>query len=209
MPTSAQLLQQAKTRGKPTIICVKLFNQYIQQQSSKGREVDTSSSTKKLAHHAYEIRKAILETTTVAGSGHLGGSLSSVDILTTLFFVLNYSENPLQTIDNDRFILSCGHICPALYATLAETGYLKKEELLTLRQLNSRLQGHPSHTDLPIVETSSGSLGQGLSVALGKALALRLKREKGRVYCFMSDGNKKKVRYGRQQWRHRTIVQIL
>jgi len=151
--------------------------------------VDTSSPTKKLAHHAYEIRKAILEMTTIAGSGHLGGSLSSVDILTTLFFyVLNYSENPLQTIDNDRFILSCGHICPALYATLAETGYLKKEELLTLRQLNSRLQGHPSHTDLPIVETSSGSLGQGLSVALGKALALRLKREKGRVYCFMSDG---------------------
>jgi transketolase len=151
--------------------------------------VDTNLSLEKLAFYARQIRKSTLEMTTVAGSGHVGGSLSVVDILTVLFFrILKHNSKEPLSLGRDRFILSSGHVCPAYYATLAHAGYIEKQELLSLRQLNSRLQGHPSHVDLPIIETASGSLGQGLSIALGKTLALRLRRQKSKVYCLMSDG---------------------
>lgn len=149
----------------------------------------TQRERESLLRHAYNIRRAIIEMTTEAGSGHVGGSLSVTDIITILFFkILKYRPSEPEWKERDRFILSAGHLCPALYCALKVAGFLKENELSTFRQINSRLQGHPSLTDLPIVETSSGSLGQGLSVALGKALSLKLNNIKSNVYCLMSDG---------------------
>lgn len=149
----------------------------------------TLKEREELLHHARNIRRMILEMTTEAGSGHVGGSLSVADILTILFFrVMRHRPDDPSWEERDRFILSAGHLCPAYYATLAETGYIPKSELATLRKINSRLQGHPSRNDLPIVETSTGSLGQGISVALGMALALKLDKSKSKVYCITSDG---------------------
>ncbi|HUT96647.1 MAG TPA: hypothetical protein VMW60_00815, partial [Dehalococcoidales bacterium] len=124
---------------------------------------------------AKKLRRHIITMIGKAGSGHPGGSLSAVEILTTLYFKL-MRHKPLdpQWPDRDRFILSKGHAAPILYATLAECGYFPVEELLTLRQMDSRLQGHPDRTITPGVEMSSGSLGQGLSFALGVALAGRI-----------------------------------
>lgn len=139
--------------------------------------------------HAYNIRRAIIEMTTEVGSGHVGGSLSVTDILTFLFFrVLQFKKDQPDWPQRDRFILSAGHLCPTYYATLAEADIIPKDELDSLRQIESRLQGHPSRADLPLIETSTGSLGQGLSVGLGIALALRLDKSKSKVYCISSDG---------------------
>lgn len=125
-----------------------------------------------------------------AGSGHLGGSFSSLDILVALFFggVIRYNCHDHQDPRRDRFILSNGHVCPAYYAVLAECGLINKEELGSLRALGSSLQGHPSRTFLPLLGTSSGSLGQGISVAVGRALAAKIKNEHHCVYCLTSDG---------------------
>ncbi|MCF6093436.1 transketolase [Microaerobacter geothermalis] len=126
---------------------------------------------------------------TEAQSGHPGGSLSAADILTVLYFhVMNVDpENPRMP-DRDRFVLSKGHASPVLYATLAEKGYLPKEELATFRKINSRLQGHPSYKSLPGVDMSTGSLGQGLSAANGMALAAKLDKKPFRVYALLGDG---------------------
>ena len=127
---------------------------------------------------------------TEAKSGHPGGSLSVLDLLTALWFKEMRgveSANNLG-VDRDRFVLSKGHAVPALYAVLSKKGFLPAYELKTLRKLGSRLQGHPDRTRLPIVETSTGSLGQGLSVAQGIALGLRLDKKPGRVFCIMGDG---------------------
>jgi transketolase len=124
-----------------------------------------------------------------AGSGHPGGSLSSADIVTALFFeVMDHSPDRFSSVDRDHFILSKGHAAPIYYAALAECGYFPVDELLTLRKLHSRLQGHPSRVKTPGVEMSTGSLGQGLSVANGLALALRLQKLERRVYCLCGDG---------------------
>lgn len=148
----------------------------------------TDKEVAELQKRAHSIRRSVIEMTTAAGSGHVGGSLSVTDIITILFFkIMEYNPSDL-TKSRDRFVLSAGHVCPALYATFAEKSYIKKEELLELRKLDSPLQGHPSHIDLPIIETSSGSLGQGLSIALGKALSIKMDGAGGRVYCVMSDG---------------------
>lgn len=143
----------------------------------------------KLEKIANTIRKHVLRMTHAAGSGHPGGSLSCTDILTALYFrVMNHRpENPFWP-DRDRFVLSKGHAAPAYYAALAESGYFPVEELLTLRKLGSRLQGHPSRSKLPGVEMSTGSLGQGLSVSNGMALAAKLDNKKYRVYCLCGDG---------------------
>jgi transketolase len=139
---------------------------------------------------ATEIRKDILTMITEAGSGHPGGSLSCTDILTTLYFgdVLTYNAQEPDMKNRDRFIMAKGHAAPALYATLARAGYFPREELHTLRQLGSRLQGHPDSTLLQGVEVSTGSLGQGLSVAAGLACGLRLNEEPGFVYALLGDG---------------------
>ena len=127
--------------------------------------------------------------THAAGSGHPGGALSSADIFSVLYFnILNHDPQNPEWVDRDVFILSKGHSCPALYSSLARSGYFPVEELMTLRKLGSRLQGHPDRLTLPGVEASTGSLGQGLSIAIGCALAMRLDKKNSRIYCLMGDG---------------------
>lgn len=143
---------------------------------------------KRLEDKARKIRKHVINMIYEAGSGHPGGSLSCVDILTTLYFH-TMRHNPLEPewTDRDRFILSKGHAAPALYAILAEAGYFSVEELRSLRKMGSMLQGHPD-SKVPGVEVSSGSLGQGLSIASGVALAGKLDKNGYRVYTLLGDG---------------------
>jgi transketolase len=126
---------------------------------------------------------------TEAGSGHPGGSLSAVELLVGLYFSkLHHRPDQPGWAERDRFILSKGHIAPALYAVMAHSGYFPREELGTLRKLGSRLQGHPANLKLPGLEVSSGSLGQGLSVGVGLALGARLDGAAWRTYVLMGDG---------------------
>ena len=143
-----------------------------------------------LKSKATHIRELILKALAEAGSGHTGGSLDLVDIFTVLYFsqMRHDPQNP-QWEGRDRLVLSIGHTAPVLYATLAAAGYFPEEEMMTLRKLGSRLQGHPSYEfRLPGLETCSGSLGQGLGVALGMALSARMDGLSTRVYCVMGDG---------------------
>jgi len=143
----------------------------------------------KLKSIAKEVRKDIIRMTGNAGSGHPGGSLSCVEILITLFFkIMRHDPKNPKWEDRDRFILSKGHAAPALYAVLAQSGYINREELLTLRKINSRLQGHPDRRFLDILEVSTGSLGQGLSVGVGIALAGKIDKKDYRVYVLIGDG---------------------
>ena len=148
----------------------------------------TRPDIKELKKKAIGIRKDVLKMLTLAGSGHTGGSLSIVDILVALYYygMRNDPKDP-KWPGRDRFLLSKGHACPALYALLAEKGYFPKEDLWTLRKLESKLQGHPQ-IGLAGIEISSGSLGQGLSIANGMALAARLDKSDTRIYCLMGDG---------------------
>ena len=139
---------------------------------------------------AKHIRELILTSLAEAGSGHTGGSLDLVDIFTVLYFnhLRHRPDDPLWE-GRDKVVLSIGHTAPVLYATLAATGYFPEEDMLTLRKIGSRLQGHPSYAfRLPGVETCSGSLGQGLGVALGMALAAKMDAKPNRVFCIMGDG---------------------
>ena len=138
---------------------------------------------------ANRLRLDVVEMTTAAGSGHPGGSLSSADLLATLYFrIMNIDPADPYMEDRDRFVLSKGHAAPILYATLAERGYFPTDELKTLRQLGSRLQGHPAYREVPGIEVTTGSLGQGLSRACGMALAGKMDSKDYRVYCLMGDG---------------------
>ncbi len=143
--------------------------------------------TQELYSIARQLRIDSLKMITLAKSGHPGGSLSAADIMAVLYFrVMNHKpENP-EWEDRDRFVLSKGHACPVLYAALARSGYFPVQELDNLRQINSRLQGHPSKKDLPGIEASTGSLGQGLSIAVGMALALD--KKDNRIFCMIGDG---------------------
>ena len=138
---------------------------------------------------ANEVRKDILTEVYHAKSGHPGGSLSVADILTCLYFEEMHvdPQNP-DMADRDRLVLSKGHAAPALYAVLAEKGYFLKEELKSLRALGSRLQGHPNMNDTPGVDMTSGSLGQGVSAAVGMALSAKLTGDTYRVYAVLGDG---------------------
>ncbi len=138
---------------------------------------------------ANEVRKGIVTAVHSAKSGHPGGSLSAADILTYLYFEeMNVDpENPKKS-DRDRFVLSKGHIAPALYSVLAQKGYFPVEDLKTLRHVGSYLQGHPDMKGTPGVDMSSGSLGQGISVAAGMALSAKLSNESYRVYTLLGDG---------------------
>ncbi|MDI6865199.1 transketolase [Thermodesulfovibrio yellowstonii] len=142
-----------------------------------------------LEEKARQIRIEIVKMLTNAGSGHTGGSLSATDIVTALYFykMKHNPKNP-QWKERDRFVLSKGHAAPVLYAALALSGYFDKSLLNSLRKLGSPLQGHPCCKNLPGVEVSTGSLGQGLSVACGMALGLRLSGINSRVYCLLGDG---------------------
>jgi transketolase len=138
---------------------------------------------------AKNIRRDIINMIGTAGSGHPGGSLSAVEILTALYFKeLNHDPANPHWEDRDRFILSKGHAAPVLYATLSQSGYLPEEELCTLRKIDSRLQGHPECGKTPGVEMSAGALGQGLSFGIGIALNARLSGKKYYTYVLMGDG---------------------
>lgn len=142
-----------------------------------------------LRETARRIRVSIVKMLTNAGSGHTGGSLSAADILTALYFAkMRHDPKNPKWPERDRFILSKGHAAPLLYAVLAECGYFEKSELMTLRKLGSRLQGHPDSKALPCIEISTGSLGQGLSIANGIAIAGRLDSASFRVYVLLGDG---------------------
>ena len=138
---------------------------------------------------AKKIRISIIEQVYRAKSGHPGGSLSSADILTVLYFnQMNINEKEPKAILRDRFVLSKGHCAPVLYATLAEKGFFNKEELLGFRKVDGNLQGHPDMKKVAGVDFSTGSLGQGLSAANGMALASKLDHNGYRVYCLLGDG---------------------
>lgn len=142
-----------------------------------------------LEEKARTLRVSIVKTLHKSQSGHTGGSLSAIDMITALYFhVMRHDpENP-QWEERDRFILSKGHAAPAQYVALAEAGYFPKEDLMMLRRLGSHLQGHPDSKGTPGVEVCTGSLGQGLSMANGMALGLRLDKRNSRVYALLGDG---------------------
>ena len=144
---------------------------------------------KKLKETAREIRINIIKMLTEAGSGHPGGSLSIADILTVLYFhkMRHDPKNP-KWDQRDRFVLSKGHGVPTQYAVLAKSGYFSEEELMSLRKTGSRLQGHPDRSRLPGMEASTGSLGQGLSIAVGMAVAGKMDKKNYRIYCMVGDG---------------------
>lgn len=143
----------------------------------------------KLMKTANEIRKGIVSSVHSAKAGHPGGSLSAADIFTYLYFEeLNIDPKEPKKADRDRFVLSKGHTAPGLYSALAERGYFPKEDLLTLRHVGSYLQGHPDMKHIPGVDMSSGSLGQGISAAVGMAIAGKMDEADYRVYTLLGDG---------------------
>jgi transketolase len=145
---------------------------------------------KDLQMKANDIRKSIITMLYEAKSGHTAGSLGMTDIFTYLyFFALKHRPEEPKWQERDRLVLSNGHICPVLYATMAHAGYFPKEELVTLRKFNTRLQGHPHREFLPMMETSSGPLGEGLSQALGMAIASKMDNGIDKtIYCIIGDG---------------------
>ena len=146
-------------------------------------------NTLELQKTANEVRKSIVTAVHSAKAGHPGGSLSAADIFTYLYFEeLNIDPKDPKKADRDRFVLSKGHTAPGLYAALAERGYFPKEDLVTLRHLGSYLQGHPDMKHIPGVDMSSGSLGQGISAAVGMALSAKLSNDSYRVYTLLGDG---------------------
>jgi len=148
----------------------------------------TQAKIKELEEKAKRIRRLIIQMLAKAGSGHPGGSLSSTDLITVLYFSV-LRHNPKDPIwpDRDRFHMSKGHCCPLWYAVLAESGYFPEDKLWTLRQLGSILQGHPDRRT-PGVDVASGSLGQGLSVGMGMSLAAKIDKKDYRVYVLLGDG---------------------
>lgn len=142
-----------------------------------------------LKRHALNVRRGIIEGTHAAKSGHPGGSLSSAEIFTYLYFEeMNVDPKDPKKADRDRFVLSKGHTAPGLYAVLAEKGYFPASDLKSLRHVGAHLQGHPCATHTPGVDASSGSLGQGISVACGMAMSAKLFKDDFRVYTLLGDG---------------------
>jgi transketolase len=151
----------------------------------------SDDEVRELQSKANAIRQSIIEMLVAAGSGHTAGPLDMADIFTLLYFkVLRHDPQQPDWDDRDRLVLSAGHICPVLYATMAHAGYFPVEELLTLRKFGSRLQGHPHRTALPGIETTSGPLGSGLSQAVGMAIAARMDNPYTSkfIYCVTGDG---------------------
>ena len=149
----------------------------------------TPEKLKDLKLKANRIRQLIIEMLVEAGSGHSAGPLGMADIFTAFYFyILNHDPKNPSSPNRDRLVLSNGHICPVQYATMALAEYFPIEELKTLRKINSRLQGHPHRASLPGIETTSGPLGEGLSQAIGIALAGKMDKKNYKVYCLTSDG---------------------
>ena len=146
-------------------------------------------SVSELETIANKLRLHVIEMTYAASSGHPGGSLSSADLMSALYFrVLNHDPKNPSWDGRDRFVLSKGHVAPILYAALAESGYFPVEDLITLRKIGSKLQGHPVRGKVPGVEMSTGSLGQGLSMSCGIALAGKMDGKDYRTFCLLGDG---------------------
>jgi transketolase len=147
-------------------------------------------SVEELKKKARVLRRHIVRMTTEAGSGHPSSSMSAVEVVTALFFagIMQYDPARPKWNERDRFILSKGHAVPVLYAAMAEAGYFPTADLMTLRKLGSPLEGHPNMKRLPGIEASTGSLGQGLSIGVGHALALKLDRLSARVFVMLGDG---------------------
>ncbi|MBU6415218.1 transketolase [Patescibacteria group bacterium] len=142
-----------------------------------------------LEETANKIRQTIIESLVLAGSGHTAGPLGMADIFTALYFhILKHDPKNPDWPDRDRLVLSNGHICPVLYATMAHAGYFPVEEMKTLRKFGTRLQGHPHREALPGLETTSGPLGSGLSQAVGMAIGFKIDKKQNQVFCLMSDG---------------------
>jgi transketolase len=152
-------------------------------------ETHRAALVERLTDVARDLRILDIETITEAGSGHPGGTLSAADMIAALYFhKLRLRPEEPTWPDRDRFVLSKGHCIPIVYAAMATLGFFPKEELKTLRDLGSPLQGHPDRTRLPGIEASTGSLGQGLSVAVGMAVSGAIDETSWRVYCMMGDG---------------------
>jgi transketolase len=151
--------------------------------------MQTTSNVAELAALCKSMRREVIEMITDAKSGHPGGSLSAVEVVVTLFMdVMRHDPANPKWKDRDHFILSKGHCCPILYAVMAECGYCPKDQLNTLRKLGSMYQGHPDVRFLPALEATTGSLGQGLSLGIGMALAARLDKSPSRTYVMLGDG---------------------
>lgn len=168
----------------------KLTLETVRQLSLTEVCYDEMVSYKDLEEKTNKIREMVIKMLTESGSGHPAGALGSADFWTYLYFggFLKYDPKDPWMEGRDRVVLSAGHYCPVLYAVLAEAGYFDQEELSTLRQIGSRLQGHPVARKLPGIENSSGPLGQGISIAVGMALADKIDKKKRKTICFMGDG---------------------
>lgn len=157
--------------------------------AAAARRPDARPAPAVLAETARRIRRDVVRMITAAGSGHPGGSLSIVEVVTALYFAeMRFDPRRPDAPDRDRFLLSKGHGCPALYAAMARAGFFPRDLLWTLRKLGSPLQGHPDRGRLPGIEASTGSLGQGLSIGIGMALAARLDGADWRTYVLLGDG---------------------
>ena len=162
-----------------------MYYRYIPE----GRKNMQAEKKQKLSNIAAKIRLGVIESTHAAASGHPGGSLSIADILAYLYFEeMNVDPKEPKKSDRDRFVLSKGHTAPALYSTLALKGFFPFEELKTLRQIDSRLQGHPDMKGIPGIDMTTGSLGLGISAACGMALAAKIDKMDYRVYTIVGDG---------------------
>ena len=165
------------------------MNANLQQAQLNANFTPEDEFVPRLEACARDVRRTTIAAIYHATSGHPGGSLSCADILTALYgSELNLNPSDPITPERNRFVLSKGHAAPALYATWARFGFMKQQEALSLRKLGSRAQGHPHVGDVPLAETSTGSLGQGFSVAIGMALGLRHQRNAARVYTILGDG---------------------
>ncbi|MFH0713125.1 MAG: transketolase [Candidatus Micrarchaeota archaeon] len=154
------------------------------------------TSEKQLKLIANSLRQDVVKMLCEAKSGHTAGSLGMVDVFTALYFaVANHDPKNPKWDKRDRVVLSNGHICPIWYATLAQCGYFPKKQLMTLRKLGSPLQGHPHYGEVPGVENSGGPLSQGISIAIGMALAARMNNEEHTIYCLTSDGEHDEGQY--------------
>ena len=154
-----------------------------------------------LREKARQLRVDVIKAIYGAGSGHPGGSLSAAEIAAVLYFKeMNLDPANPKDPNRDKFVLSKGHAAPVLYAALAERGFFPKEDLQTLRKMGSKLQGHPDMKKVPGVEMSTGSLGQGVSTAVGMALAGKLDGRTGRVYTLLATANCRKAWFGRRLW---------
>ena len=155
-------------------------------------------SIKEIELKANDIRKDIISMLLEAQSGHTAGPLGMADVFAALYFnILKHDPKNPAWPGRDRMVLSCGHICPVLYAALAESGYFPKEELMTLRKLGSRLQGHPHNLDLPGIENSSGPLAQGLSQAVGMAIAAKWIMLSIAYIAYAATASRTKARFGK------------